>query len=252
MGRWVLADGGVSRLIPGGYSDLPYACAPGVFGDSLDFDDQSGPGCSSNCPAGKVCPGASTIPEECPRGSFCTVGSGAPTACPAGSYGDRAGLASEDGCLPCAPGHWCAQGVANPCGSNTYNPRQRGDSLTYCLPCPDASVSAPGSTGPEDCLCAVSYFAANTTEVGEPVCHPCPVGSTCDEPGVTLTSLPVLEGYYRASGASDDLRRCPDYGSGSSCIGGVGAAEGPCKPWTKVCMRHSPKWVASILAIFPQ
>tara|TARA_B110001452_G_scaffold198840_1_gene168798 strand:+ start:450 stop:1427 length:978 start_codon:yes stop_codon:yes gene_type:complete len=48
-----------------------------------------------------------------------------------------------------------------------------------------------------------------------------------------LTSLPVLEGYYRASGASDDLRRCPDFSGDSSCIGGVGAAEGPCKPWTQ-------------------
>ena len=233
MGRWVLADNGVSRLMPGGFTDLPYACAPGVFGDSLEFDAQSGPGCSSNCPAGKVCPAACTDPEECPRGSFCSVGSGSPTPCPAGTYGDVAGLASEDGCLPCAAGHWCAQGFANPCGSNTYNPQQRGDSLSYCLPCPDASVSVPGSTGPEDCLCATSYFAANTTPSGEPVCQSCPVGAACDQPGVTMMSLPVLEGYYRASDASSDLRRCPDFGSGSSCIGGVGAAEGPCKPWTQ-------------------
>ena len=233
MGRWVLADNGVSRLMPGGFTDLPFACAPGVFGDSLELDAQSGPGCSSNCPAGKVCPGACTNPEECPRGSFCSVGSGSPTACPAGSYGDAVGLASESGCLPCAAGYWCAQGFANPCGSNTCNPQQRGDSLSYCLPCPDASVSFPGSTGPEDCLCAASYFAANTTPSGEPVCQSCPVGAACDEPGVTMISLPVLEGYYRASDASSDLRRCPDFGSGSSCIGGAGAAEGPCKLWTQ-------------------
>ena len=233
MGRWVLANNGVSRLLPGGYAGLPYACAPGVFGDSLHRDAQSGPGCSSSCPAGKVCPGASTNPEECPRGSFCSVGSGSPTACPAGSYGAATGLASDSSCQPCAPGYWCAQGFANPCGSNTYNPRQFGNSLSYCLPCPDASISDPGSTGPEDCLCAASYFAANTTEAGEPVCQLCPVGSACDEPGATLASLPVLEGYYRDSGASEDLRRCPDFGGVSSCIGGVGAAEGPCKPWTQ-------------------
>ena len=187
MGRWVLASSGVARLLPGGYAGLPYACAPGVFGDCLHVDAQSGPGCSSSCPAGKVCPSACTDPEECPRGSFCIVGSGSPTACPAGSYGDVTGLASESGCLPCAPGYWCAQGFANPCGSNTYNPRQFGDSLSYCLPCPDASVSDAGSTGPEDCLCAASYFAANATEAGEPVCQPCPVGSACNEPGATLT-----------------------------------------------------------------
>ena len=36
--------------------------------------------------------------------------------------------------------------------------------------------------------------------------------------------------YYRTSSASADLRRCRDYGNTSGCVGGVGGAEGPCKP----------------------
>ena len=48
--------------------------------------------------------------------------------------------------------------------------------------------------------------------------------------GTTLATLPLLRGYYRTSLESDDLRRCPDFGDNSGCVGGMGNGEGPCKP----------------------
>ena len=43
--------------------------------------------------------------------------------------------------------------------------------------------------------------------------------------------------YYRTSNASADLRRCHDYGNTSGCVGGVGGAEGPCKPGLEARMQ---------------
>ena len=56
------------------------------------------------------------------------------------------------------------------------------------------------------------------------------MGSECVSEGTTLASLPLAVGHYRTGNASDDLRRCRDYGDSSGCVGGVGAGEGPCKP----------------------
>ena len=63
-------------------------------------------------------------------------------------------------------------------------------------------------------------------------CRQCPAGSSCVA-YTTLAMLPIPSGFYRISNASDDLRRCPDFGSGSGCVGGVGAGEGPCKAWLR-------------------
>ena len=71
-------------------------------------------------------------------------------------------------------------------------------------------------------------------------CVLCPVGSRCGEAGAPLASLPLLPGYYRTSNASDDLRRCPDFGPDAGCVGGVGVGEGPCGaqlrgPYCRLC-----------------
>ena len=49
-------------------------------------------------------------------------------------------------------------------------------------------------------------------------------------PTPILRSVSRSVRYYRTSSASADLRRCRDYGNTSGCVGGVGGAEGPCKP----------------------
>jgi len=50
---------------------------------------------------------------------------------------------------------------------------------------------------------------------------------------VTLKRLPILPGYYRTSNMSYDLRRCPDLGAQTGCVGGLGLSEGPCKEWLR-------------------
>ena len=71
----------------------------------------------------------------------------------------------------------------------------------------------------------------------------CETGSSCsDDTKVTLALLPLLPGYYHTSKSSHDMRRCPDFGDGSGCVGGVGFGEGPCKDWLggpycKLCAR---------------
>ena len=47
---------------------------------------------------------------------------------------------------------------------------------------------------------------------------------------LTVASFPLKAGYYRTGSDSDDLRRCPDAGANSGCVGGVRGGEGPCKP----------------------
>ena len=241
LGRWVLAEGGVATLAQQSYADLPYACAPGVYGDSLEHAAQSGPACAEVCPAGLYCPGASTAPLVCPEGSYCALGSGTPTACPAGLSSNRTGLRRATDCTPCQPGFWCAQGRSEPCGANTYNPSEGGESLAACLACPDASetVVSP-ATSPQDCLCSRSYYAANSTAEGLPQCRPCPTAAAeCTEVGTTLATLPMLRGHWRTSGTSTDIRQCPsrlsigDNGTvrESGCIGGAGFADDLCDEW---------------------
>ena len=54
----------------------------------------------------------------------------------------------------------------------------------------------------------------------------CPVGSNCSFAGIAFERLPLLRGYYRRSNTSGDLRRCPDFGAASGCVGGVSDVSG--------------------------
>jgi hypothetical protein len=141
----------------------------------------------------------------------------------------------------CALGHWCSVGLEIPCGENTYNDEINQNNQGVCKPCPTDSVSPEASTSIEACACKPGYYdeAAETQKVQ---CVPCVTGSWCsdDTKGTTLASLPLLRGYYRTGNASNDLRRCPDFGESSGCVGGVGFGEGPCKdflqgPYCRLC-----------------
>ena len=75
-------------------------------------------------------------------------------------------------------------------------------------------------------------------------CVPCQIGSACpsDQAGLTIETLPIAPGYYRAHGRSKVLRRCPDGNkmNNSGCVGTAGlflragtyglGEEGPCRP----------------------
>ena len=68
--------------ISGSLEDDPYpfACAPGVYGNSSVDANQTSPQCSGACPAGSFCPQNAVHPLQCPIGSFCVRGSAAPVS----------------------------------------------------------------------------------------------------------------------------------------------------------------------------
>ena len=132
-GRWLRANDGVAELTSGEYpDDLPFACAPGVFGASLETSAQSGPGCQGACPEGNYCPSLCTSPAPCPVGSHCARGSGAPTACPPGFFGASLNLTSQADCERCSPGYWCSSGRRIGCGRGSYNDASGGDDQSFC------------------------------------------------------------------------------------------------------------------------
>ena len=80
------------------------------------------------------------------------------------------------------------------------------------------------------CLCNIGYYNKRSAANNSVECALCVVGSACTEAGTSLATLPLKAGYYRTGSDSDDLRRCPDAGANSGCVGGVRGGEGPCKP----------------------
>ena len=132
----------------------------------------------------------------------------------------------------CPMGYWCSVGLDVPCGVNTWNGVLNQNNEGACKPCPIDSVSPKASVSIEACACKSGYYDEATDE-RVVQCVQCKTGSSCsdDTKGVTLALLPLLRGYYRTGNTSHDLRRCPDFGDGSGCVGGVGFGEGPCKEW---------------------
>ena len=138
----------------------------------------------------------------------------------------------------CPKGFWCSAGNTIPCPINTYNNQTDAIDQGACEPCPENAVAGESSTALAACRCKAGYYnrwlrlnAVGEDDASGVECALCPVGSDCVSQGTTLSTLPLLAGYYRATNLSEDLRRCPDFGNASGCVGGVGAGEGPCKPW---------------------
>ena len=147
LGRWALATDGVAVLTAGRHDGaFPYACIPGVVGNSLDHDAQSGPGCAAACPAGSYCPSLSVTPTPCPSGAYCPVGSGSFLSCPAGKTTIHGGMTSAIDCI-CDTGHY---GTTN-------------GTLT-CVSCPvGANCSEPGATLEQLPLLEAYWRASLTT-----------------------------------------------------------------------------------------
>ena len=98
--------------------------------------------------------------------------------------------------------------------------------------CPDHATSDAGTASLLGCRCEAGYYNALPAGSHDIECVPCVTGSDCPEASeVTIETLPLSRGFYRTSNVSEDLRRCPDFGNTSGCVGGVGEGEGPCKPW---------------------
>ena len=166
----------------------------------------------------------------CTAGSYCPQGSAAGTFCPPGTVSNSTSLISAEECDTCPVGHFCVSGIASSCAVSTYNPLVGQFLRTACMSCPENAVTIrTAAASAADCVCIVGHYNHRPTNATAE-CTPCPVGANCTDQGTTLASLQLFTGYYRTSTASIDLRRCPDFGDGSGCVGGMSDGEGPCKP----------------------
>ena len=99
-----------------------------------------------------------------------------------------------------------------------------------CLPCPThATTLGLAATSLADCICDASYFLTTDTD-GKAICEACPLpGTACDEPGVTLATLPLALQYWRSSSSSTDPRLCRTYSNVEGekrCLGGNATCSG--------------------------
>ena len=130
---------------------------------------------------------------------------------------------------PCA-GYWCSQGNRVPCPKGTFLSARASIDMGDCLPCPThATTLGLAATSLADCQCDSGWFLTMDAE-GVAVCEACPLpGTACDEPGVTLATLPLSPQYWRSGNTSTDPRPCTAYSNvdgDKRCLGGTATCAG--------------------------
>ena len=103
--------------------------------------------------------------------------------------------------LECPSGHWCTAGMLIPCDIGFYNQHTNANNQGACVQCPPhSSTRGLNSTRISHCICEVQYYNADRN--GSVHCMDCPVGTRCSSSGTTLSTLPLLAGYFRPSRVS--------------------------------------------------
>lgn len=225
-GGWCPDAGGTSRLVlrecaPGSYNpdegaSTNASCRPCARGTANLMPGQSSPSACVACLPGTVNP--------LERQQMCT-------RCASGTYQD---VARASSCQSCAPGAWCTASAQVPCGENKWNNESGSHDQQDCRLCPpfSSTLGIQNASSREQCKCDVDQFDNSfITGADQPDCRQCRVGTSCPEKGTTLETLPLSPGFWRASAASLDVRRCPDAAencasaicdnSSSGCRGGV-------------------------------
>ena len=145
------------------------------------------------CPAGWYCPDRRGEPRVCPVGYWCAEGEDTPVICPAGTYQPLEGGESEDACLPCPKGSYCATAGMSThtlCLNGTYQPSESVvDGTDGCLLCPAGAYCPLGS--PAFVPCPVGKFGAETGGENPAACTTCPKGSYCNEGVSAPTACPA-------------------------------------------------------------
>jgi len=149
IGRWLLITTGTTLALEPSEqnSDYPFACSPGLVGDSFKTDEQNGPWCSRACDAGYHCPSATSVPLPCGKGTYCEQGSSAPTACEDGTWSNTTLLTRQEDCMECPAGQACSAGEAVDCAAGSFT-NEMGQS--ECTPC--ASGSFQSDSGQTACV----------------------------------------------------------------------------------------------------
>ena len=205
-------------------SPVPLECPAGTFNPT---STASAVDACVACRAGSMCPRGSSHETPCPRGHYAPKnGTADCVRCALGTYMDALGAIS---CRTCPEGKWCSTSAAVACPSGFYNPLEGQDSALACIRCPpNSGTLAEGATRRAQCVCdAWSYDADPAVEVDQELlritadnaitmradavdCQSCTVGVDCSRPGSRLGDLDLSRGFWRPSGDSRDVRRCPD------------------------------------------
>jgi hypothetical protein len=79
------------------------------------------------------------------------------------------------------------------------------------------TTSGTGATQVHRCMCRADYYHTSPVE-----CVACPQGTNCTQPGMRLSEVATLPGYWRSSLTSPYVYACPVE---AHCLGGVDPAE---------------------------
>ena len=132
-------------------------------------------------------------------------------------------------CTPCAPGYYtdlAGSQQCQPCPVNTYNPAERGASLTACLACPSNTVThGTGSVDELQCVAAPGFVTVQPGELlpGDTVAtarvaQPCGAGFNCTFGAPSVAAMAVLPGYWRSTSWTWNVRVCQH---AVGCAGGT-------------------------------
>ncbi|GMI37858.1 hypothetical protein TeGR_g14131, partial [Tetraparma gracilis] len=131
----------------------------------------------------------------------------------------KGGFETVAGECKCAPGYTLESGRCVLCAAGFY---KSGVSNEACRKCNteehkegvlgSITTNAPAISS-LDCTCSKSEFRVleppgmNTTHyIGQ--CLACPDGTDCSDPGITVESLPLKQGYWRSNSSSHNIVQC--------------------------------------------
>uniref|UniRef100_W5M2P7 Tyrosine-protein kinase ephrin type A/B receptor-like domain-containing protein n=1 Tax=Lepisosteus oculatus TaxID=7918 RepID=W5M2P7_LEPOC len=245
---------------PGGSIDPnPRPCPNGTYSDQPGLRDLSD---CSPCPEGKYCysdqqphiHGLSQPTGQCPDGYYCPVGTGYPYSfpCPPGLYRNSSHGHGGGDCVPCAPGHYCAQAATHapavcpkgffciegsstpePCEEGTYSPRLALRQGSECTPCGGGRYCTGVAQTEPTGLCKEGFYCKERARSATPADGQtgglCPVGSFC--PAGSAAPSPCPTGTFSNSTGLQSPGQCAVCPPGTHCSGSNNTSPaGPCAP----------------------
>jgi hypothetical protein len=208
------------------------ACRPGAFAQGNHTSE------CTQCDAGSYQnEHAATACSSCLAGSFCPSGATAELApsCVEGTYADALDESGDPACFACPPGHACLGSKFPPmtCSDGTF--AENGSAVCTDCTLAHSTTLAGARNASADCCCDAGYYLAASGAARE--CIACDDDETdCSEPGLTLRTLPLREGWWRVLETSTILRKCP---IAEACAGGAfcDASSADCDP-DNLCAPH--------------
>jgi hypothetical protein len=135
-------------------------------------------------------------------------------SCGIGRYNSDPTNQGYFGCTACESGYTNSIDEAYACQLCPEGFYCSATDSTSCSTALVGSSSLPGSSSIANCSCPAAKIEYKQQ------CKDCAVGFSCGVPGLTVSTVPVLQGYWRTSSQSDDVRKCAIK---ELCTGGVGA-----------------------------